>query len=152
MKPTPITPDIDTTATESALWAPSGVNLTWTTTVPGLALVFAPLTLATGPVASYNVAMVVLPALAAWATFLLLRRVTGGRWGPLVGGYLFGFSSLMIAHEQGHAHFVSAFPVPVCALERRAFQLTVYDSGGRAIGTDLCSWYAGAGWRAVPRA
>ncbi|HEY5058154.1 MAG TPA: hypothetical protein VII51_03965, partial [Gaiellaceae bacterium] len=25
-----------------AVWAPSGVNLTWTTTVPGLALLFSP--------------------------------------------------------------------------------------------------------------
>src|SRR6185369_7278047 len=28
-----------------AIWAPSGVNLAWTTTVPGLALAFSPLTL-----------------------------------------------------------------------------------------------------------
>jgi hypothetical protein len=53
----------------------------------------------------------------------------------------------LIAPDQGSGSLVS-----VCALQRRAFRLTVYDSGGRAIGTDLCSWYAGAGWRAVPRA
>ena len=33
-----------------AIWAPSGVNLIWTTSVPGLALLFAPLTLIAGPV------------------------------------------------------------------------------------------------------
>ena len=32
-----------------AIWAPSGANLTWTTSVPGLALLFAPLTLVAGP-------------------------------------------------------------------------------------------------------
>src|SRR4051794_32605182 len=53
----------------------------------------------------------------------------------------------LIAPDKG-----SGSPVAVCALRRRSFQLTVYDSGGRAIGSDLCSWYAGAGWRAVPRA
>jgi hypothetical protein len=99
-----------------AIWAPSGVNLTWTTSVPGLSIAFAPLTLLAGPVVSYNVAMVVLPALAAWSAFLLLCRVAGGTWGPLVGGYLFGFSSMLIAHEQGHAHVAGAFLVPLCAL------------------------------------
>jgi hypothetical protein len=35
----------------------------------------------------------------------------------------------------------------VCALQRRGFRLTVYDSGGQSIGRDLCTWYGGAGWR-----
>ena len=39
----------------TAIWAPDGVNLAWTTTVPGLALLFSPLTLIAGPVISYNV-------------------------------------------------------------------------------------------------
>ena len=47
-----------------AVWAPAGVNLAWTTTVPGLALLFSPLTLVAGAVASYNVAAVLMPALA----------------------------------------------------------------------------------------
>ncbi len=47
------------------LWAPHGSNLVWTTSVPGLALLLAPVTLAAGPGAAYNVAAVLLPALAA---------------------------------------------------------------------------------------
>ena len=35
-----------------AIWAPGGINLAWATTVPGLALLFAPLTLARGPASS----------------------------------------------------------------------------------------------------
>ena len=31
-----------------AIWAPDGVNLSWVTSVPGLALLFAPLTLVAG--------------------------------------------------------------------------------------------------------
>jgi hypothetical protein len=36
----------------NAIWAPDTYNLAWTTSVPGLAVIFAPATLAFGPVAS----------------------------------------------------------------------------------------------------
>jgi len=98
------------------VWAPEGINLTWTTAVPGLALLFAPLTLAAGPVASYNVAAVLMPALAAWTAFLLCRYLTRRIWPSLVGGYLFGFSSYMLGQQTGHLHATSAFPVPLVAL------------------------------------
>ena len=39
-----------------AVYAPDGVNLVWRTTVPGLALLFTPLTALVGPAASFNVA------------------------------------------------------------------------------------------------
>jgi hypothetical protein len=99
-----------------AVWAPDGINLAWTTTVPGLALLFAPLTLAAGPVASYNVAAVLMPALAAWTAFLLCRDLTRRMWPSLVGGYLFGFSSYMLGEQLGHIHATSAFLVPLVAL------------------------------------
>src|SRR5579862_7300458 len=34
----------------SAIWVPGGYDLAWTTSVPGLAVIFAPLTLVAGPV------------------------------------------------------------------------------------------------------
>ena len=74
-----------------AVWWPDGVNLTWTTMVPGLALLFSPLTLTVGPVAAYDVAAVLMPGLAAWTMFVLCRYLTGSVWPSLVGGYLFGF-------------------------------------------------------------
>ena len=36
----------------------TGVNLAWSTTVPGLALLFAPLTILAGPIVAYDVAAV----------------------------------------------------------------------------------------------
>ena len=51
----------------------AGVNLTWTASAPGIALAFSPLTVLVGPSASYNVAALFLPALAAWTAFLLCR-------------------------------------------------------------------------------
>jgi hypothetical protein len=99
-----------------AVWSPTGVNLAWTTSVPGLALLFAPVTLLAGPVAAYNVAAVLMPACAAWTCFLLCRRVTQSTWPSLVGGYLFGFSSYMLGQQEGHLHLTSVFLIPLIAL------------------------------------
>lgn len=100
-----------------SLWAPTGVNLTWATSIPLLGVLFAPVTVPFGAHAGYSTAMVVLPALGAWCAFLLCRRLTGSFWASLVGGYLFGFSSLAMGEELGgHIHMVATFLVPLVAL------------------------------------
>src|SRR5438128_8971041 len=99
-----------------AIWAPTGVNLAWATSVPGLAIPLTPVTLLFGPVVAYDTAAVLLPALAAWTAFLLCRRVTGATAPSVVGGYLFGFSSYMLGQELGHLHMTSVFLVPLVAL------------------------------------
>ena len=100
-----------------AIWPVTGVNLAWVTAVPGLALLAAPVTLLAGPVISYNVLSVALPALAAWTAFLLCRYLTGSWWASLAGGYLFGFSSYMLGHTTaGHSNLTSVFLVPLVAL------------------------------------
>jgi hypothetical protein len=115
-----------------AMWPVVGVNLTWVTSVPGLALVAAPLTLLAGPVLAYNVVSVALPALAAWTAFLLCRYLTGSWWASVAGGYLFGFSSYMISHvSAGHANLSSVFLVPLVALT--VLQYVDARIGGRAL-------------------
>jgi hypothetical protein len=99
-----------------AIWAPEGQNLAWATSVPGVALAFSPLTWLAGPVVSYNVAAVLMPALAAWTAFLLCRHLTRSTWPSVVGGYLFGFSSYMIGQTEGHMHMTSVFLLPLIAL------------------------------------
>jgi hypothetical protein len=100
-----------------AVWTPQGINLTWTTMVPGLALLFSPLTLVVGPVGAYNVAAVLMPALAAWTAFLLCRYLTGAVLPSLVGGYVFGFSSYVVGHAAvGHLNLTSVFLLPLVAL------------------------------------
>ena len=99
-----------------AIWAPEGVNLAWTTSVPGLALLVAPVTLLAGPVVSYNLLAVALPALAAWTGFLLCRYVTHSFWPSLAGGYLFGFSSYELGQTEGHLHLTSIFLLPLVVL------------------------------------
>jgi hypothetical protein len=99
-----------------AIWAPTGVDLVWVNTVPLLSLVFAPLTALIGPVAAYNVASVVLPALSAFTAFLLCRYLTGRLWASLLGGYLFGFSDYELEHVLGQPQLTATFVVPLIAL------------------------------------
>ena len=98
------------------VWAPSGVDLAWVNTVPALSVVFAPLTELLGPVASYDIAAVAMPAVSAWAAFLLCRHLTARFWPSLVGGYLFGFSSYELGHVLGQPQLTAVFAVPLVAL------------------------------------
>ncbi len=99
-----------------AVWAPVAVDLAWITSVPGLALALAPVTLLAGPTVAYNAAALLLPALAAWTAFLLCAHLTRSFWPSFAGGYLFGFSSYMLGQAEGHVHMTSVFPVPLIAL------------------------------------
>jgi len=98
------------------LWTPAGSDLAWSTAVPGLALLLAPVATFAGPVAAYNVAALLLPPAAAFASFLLCRHLTAAFWPSLAGGYLFGFSSYLLGHELGHLHLTAVFVVPLVAL------------------------------------
>src|SRR3954451_20839378 len=100
-----------------AVFAPTGINLAWTTSVPPLALALSPVTLLFGPTVSYNLAAVVLPAISALAAFLLFRRLVDSAWAAFVGGYLYGFSSYMVAHQLGgHLNLTSTVVPPLVAL------------------------------------
>ena len=102
--------------TTNAVWATHGENLSFVVTVPGLALAFAPVTLLAGPVVSYNLAAILLPALAAWTAFLLCRYLTHRTWPALFGGYLFGFSSYLVGQTEGHLHVSAVFLLPLAVL------------------------------------
>jgi hypothetical protein len=113
------------------LWVPEGVNLVWTQTAPGLAIALAPVTLAAGPIVAYNVAALLMPALAAWAAFLLCRHVTNATWPSLVGGYVFGFSTYVLGGTLAHVQTTAVFPVPLIALV--VLQSFEGKLGGRAL-------------------
>lgn len=97
------------------VFAPQGADLTWVTTLPAPALALWPVTATLGPIVSLNVLLLLAPALAGWATFLLCREVTGRFWPAVAGGYLFGFSSYMVNQLHGHANLVMIWPTPFAA-------------------------------------
>ena len=78
------------------LFHPGGFNLLSDTSVPGIGLLMAPITLFTGPVTSINVVSTLAPALASLSMFWLLRRWV--QWPPaaLVGGLCLGFSPFVL--------------------------------------------------------
>lgn len=98
------------------LWAPGGFNLTWTTGIPLAGIVAAPITASFGPVVAYNLLCLLSPALAAWAAFLLCRRIASRFWPALVGGYIFGFSAYTLAEIRAHLLLILIFPVPLAVI------------------------------------
>ncbi len=105
------------------IWAPTGINLTWTTTIPGASLLAYPITASFGPIVSYNIWCLLAPALAAWTAFILCRHLVSSFWPSLLGGYVFGFSPYVLAQMRGHLFLVLIFPVPIVVyLTLRRFQ------------------------------
>ena len=62
-------------------------------------------------------------------------RLRGDRWTYRTGGEL-------IAPDHGSADLEI-----VCRLRNERLRATVYDTGARRIGKDVCDWYASGGWR-----
>ena len=93
--------------------APIGISTMWNTSVISLGVLFAPVTLAFGPIASFNLACILGPPLSAWTASFWLRRYVG-RVPAALGGLLFGFSPFVLAQSRaGHLMFTWLVLVPV---------------------------------------
>ena len=97
-----------------ALFAPDRIDLAATspTLCPLAGILGAPITVAFGPIVSYNLLMLASPVLAAFFAFLLCRYITRNFAASLFGGYLFGFSTYILGHMQGHLQLVLIFSIP----------------------------------------
>jgi hypothetical protein len=98
----------------TAVFAPDRIDLAATspTLCPLAGILGAPITVAFGPIVSYNLLMLASPALAAFFAFLLCRYITRNFAASLFGGYLFGFSPYFLGHMQGHLQLVFIFTIP----------------------------------------
>lgn len=52
-----------------AYWAPSGFNITWSTSIPLISLIAAPVTAMLGSIANLNIFCLLSLPVAAWCTF-----------------------------------------------------------------------------------
>jgi hypothetical protein len=87
--------------------APDGVNGMWNTGVPVLGALLAPVTATAGPVVADNVAMILGPAVSAYAAHRALMVLVGPRWIRALAGLVYGFSPFVIAHAWvGHVNLV----------------------------------------------
>ena len=104
-----------------AMFVPEGFNLTWSTAMPGPALLLSPVTELFGASVTWNVIQLASPALGAWTMYLLCRELTG-RTGPsLAAGYVFGFSPYMLVHLTGGPYLalVALLPLIILLVVRR---------------------------------
>jgi hypothetical protein len=79
----------------SYLAAPAGLQLGYHTLVPLLGAVMAPVTLAFGPSASYNLLIIIVPGLAAYAMYRVARLWVPTLAGAIAAGAFFGLSSML---------------------------------------------------------
>ncbi|MFM9125219.1 MAG: hypothetical protein ACKOSO_08770, partial [Actinomycetota bacterium] len=96
--------------------APVGFNLAWATTIPGPALLLAPVTALAGPLVSYNALALAAPALAAWTAYLLARHLTGDPVAAILGGWAFGFSSYLLGQTLNHVNLALVWALPLIVL------------------------------------
>jgi hypothetical protein len=96
--------------------APAGYNLAWATTSPTVALLMWPVTATLGPIFSFNLTLLLAPPTAAWAAFVLTRRLTGRFWAALPAGAIYGFNVYMMAHSvSGQPNLTVTLMLPLIA-------------------------------------
>jgi hypothetical protein len=86
------------------LAAPVGVRLGYDTLMPLLGVVMAPITLALGPSASYNLVAIVAPGLAAYAMYRAARLWLPSRIGAIAAGAFYGLSGMLASQDWLHIH------------------------------------------------
>lgn len=96
---------------------PFGVNLLTNAGIPGLGVLFSPITLLFGPVVSFNTAETLSVALAAISGYFFALRFVSWRPATFVAGLLFGFSPYELA-QTGHLNltFIAIPPLMFLAV------------------------------------
>jgi hypothetical protein len=79
----------------SYLAAPAGLQLGYHTLVPLLGAVMAPVTLVFGPSAAYNLLVIAVPGLAAYAMYRVARLWLPTLTGAIAAGAFFGLSAML---------------------------------------------------------
>ncbi|GGQ52508.1 hypothetical protein [Couchioplanes azureus] len=94
--------------------APDGVNMIANTSVLGVTLPMAPVTMLFGPRVAYFVWMVGALAGTAFSTYWVLRRyLVTSRVAAFLGGAFAGFAPGVVHHANGQPNFVSNFLLPL---------------------------------------
>jgi hypothetical protein len=105
----------------SQIGAPHGYDLAWASTAPSVDLAMWPVTAAFGVVVSYNIVLLLIPPVSAWAAFVAARRLTGRFWPALLAGAVYGFCPYELMHTwQGQPNLtvIALFPLMVYLVVR----------------------------------
>ena len=94
--------------------APDGVNMIANTSILGVTLPMAPITMLFGPQVAYALYLGgALAATAATSYWMLSRHLVTSRTAAFIGGAFLGFAPGVIHHANGQPNFVSNFLLPV---------------------------------------
>ncbi|MGR6318058.1 hypothetical protein Q2K19_02570 [Micromonospora soli] len=94
--------------------APDGVNMMANTSLLGVTLPLAPLTMLLGPQVMYAFYLgAALSATAATSYWMLSRHLVRSRAAAFVGGAFLGFAPGIVHHANGQPNFVSNFLLPL---------------------------------------
>ncbi|WP_435796154.1 hypothetical protein [Micromonospora arida] len=94
--------------------APDGVNMMANTSLLGVTLPLAPLTMLLGPQVMYSLYLgAALAATAGTGYWMLSRHLVRSRAAAFVGGAFLGFAPGIIHHANGQPNFVSNFLLPL---------------------------------------
>jgi hypothetical protein len=100
----------------SQIGAPHGYSLAWATTTPSVGLLMWPVTAAFGILVSYNVMLLLIPPVSAWAAFIAARRLTRTFWPSLLAGAVYGFCPYELVHDwQGQPNLTAIAVFPLMA-------------------------------------
>ncbi len=95
------------------IWHPYGTDLSLApASVPGASFIALPITLIFGPVASYNLLIIVGNTLSAFFTFLITNYLTKSLKAGVIAGLLFGFSTYQFV-QVIHLHVELTFLIPL---------------------------------------
>ena len=95
------------------IWHPYDTHLSIApASVPGASFIVLPITLIFGPVASYNLLIIVGNALSAFFTFLIIKYLTKSFIAGVIAGLLFGFSTYQFV-QVIHLHIELTFLIPL---------------------------------------
>lgn len=95
------------------IWHPYGTDLSIApASVPGASFIALPITLIFGPVASYNMLIIIGSALSAFFTFLIIKYLTQSFTAAVIAGFLFGFSTYQFV-QVIHLHTELTFLIPL---------------------------------------
>jgi hypothetical protein len=95
------------------IWHPYGTDLSIApTAIPGASFLAFPITLLFGPVASFNLLIIIGSALSAFFTFLIIHSLTKSYQAGVIAGLLFGFSTYQFV-QVVHMHTELTFLLPL---------------------------------------
>jgi hypothetical protein len=121
------------------MFYPQGVSLTWYAFSWLNTAIWLPLQALIGPLAAYNVTVLLSYLISAFTAYLLAQELTGSRWAAFVAGLIFAFYPARNSYHS-HLSFLSVQWIPLCALFliRISRQGRLRDGLGAGISLALC--------------